>query len=149
MADNKHSEDFQYIIRVSNTDLDGEKKIIDSLRKIRGVSFMFANAVCVAAGVNKNQQAGTLDEKDVKKIQEVVSNPQQAGIPSWMFNRRNDYETGQDNHLIVNDLLIAHEDDTKRLKKMKSYRGLRLQAGLPVRGQRTQSNFRKGKGKKR
>lgn len=110
---------------------------------------MFANAICVAAGVDKNQQAGTLNEKQIKRLQEVVNNPQEANIPSWLYNRRRDYETGENMHLVVNDLLITREDDLKRLKKSKSYRGLRLQAGLPVRGQRTQSNFRKSKGKKR
>jgi small subunit ribosomal protein S13 len=149
MANQERSEDFQYIIRVSNTDLDGEKKIVDSLRKIKGVSFMFANALCTVAGVEKNALTGELQEPQIKAIQKAVDNPGEAGVPSWLVNRRRDYETGEDKHVIVNDLIIAHEDDMKRLKKIKTYRGLRLQAGLPVRGQRTKSNFRSNKGKKR
>ena len=42
---------------------------------------------------------------------------------------------------------FAEETDIKRMKKTRSYRGVRHGMGLPVRGQRTKSNFRKNKGK--
>lgn len=148
MAEQQHDENFNYIIRVANTDLDGQKKIIDSLRKIRGINFMFANAICVEAKVDPMSMTGKLSDEQIKQIQDVVADPTATNIPSWLLNRRKDYQTGEDQHLIVNDLLIANEDDKKRLKKIKTYRGLRLQAGLPVRGQRTKSNFRSNKGKK-
>ena len=45
--------------------------------------------------------------------------------------------------MLTNDLDIQKEFDIKRLKKIKSYRGLRHAQGLPVRGQRTRSHFRK------
>jgi small subunit ribosomal protein S13 len=44
-------------------------------------------------------------------------------------------------------LKFAKENDVKMMKKIKSYRGLRHQWSLPVRGQRTKSNFRRNKGK--
>ena len=59
-----------------------------------------------------------------------------------MLNRRKDLETGEDKHLLGTDLMIAKDNDLKLLKKTKSYIGLRHQRRLPVRGQRTQSNFR-------
>lgn len=151
MADqeNQKSDDFRYIIRVSNTDLQGEKKIVDALRKVKGVSFMFANAICQAAGVKRQAQTGLLKDADIKKIQAAIDDPEKAGIPSWVRNRRHDYETGEDKHVVTNDLIITHEDDIKRLKKIKSYRGIRHTNNLPSRGQRTKSNFRTNKGKKR
>jgi len=48
---------------------------------------------------------------------------------------------------LVGDLKFTKENDIKLLKKVKSYRGMRHALGLPVRGQRTKSNFRRNKGK--
>ena len=45
------------------------------------------------------------------------------------------------------DLELARDFDIKRLKKIKSYRGIRHVAGLPTKGQRTRANFRKNKKK--
>lgn len=143
------SENFNYIVRVSNTDLDGEKKIVDALRKIKGVSFMYASAACNAAGIDRTEQTGLLSDKDIKKIQTVLDDPAEAGVPAWLLNRRKDYETGEDKHNLTNELIITHEDDIKRLKKIRAYRGVRHTNDLPVRGQRTKSNFRSNKGKKR
>ena len=60
-------------------------------------------------------------------------------------NRRKDYETGDSIHGYGSDLDFLQMNDKKRLQKAKSYRGLRYHARLPVRGQRTKSNFRRGK----
>ena len=142
-------QEFKHIVRVSNTDLMGEKVIVDALRKVKGVSFMFANATCKLAGVERYKRAGDLSDAEVAKLQAVLDNPVKAGIPEWMLNRRKDYETGEDKHLLVNDLTFTKDNDIKRLKKIKSYRGVRHQAKLPVRGQRTRSNFRPNKGKRK
>jgi len=64
-----------------------------------------------------------------------------------MLNRRKDYETGEDKHLLSSDLAFTKDNDIKMLKKIKSYKGMRHAFGLPVRGQRTRSNFRRNKGK--
>ena len=88
-----------------------------------------------------------LSDEEAKRLDEVVQNPQKYDIPSWLINRRKDPETGEDQHLLMGDLQFAKENDIKMLKKIKSYKGLRHQWGLTVRGQRTKSNFRKNKGK--
>ena len=64
-----------------------------------------------------------------------------------MVNRRNDYDTGQNKHLLTGDLQFTVENDIKMMKKMKCYKGVRHILGQPVRGQRTRSNFRRNKGK--
>ena len=50
-------------------------------------------------------------------------------------------------HLLTGNLTFYKENDIKRMKKIKSLKGMRHQKGLPVRGQRTKSHFRKNKGK--
>lgn len=138
--------DTKYIVRVFNTDLDGKKKLYLGLQKIKGVSFSFANAICHIAQIDKNQIVGRLNEQQVAKLNAVLSNPSQ--VPTWMFNRRKDVETGNDVHMFTGDLVYVNEMDVKRMKQIKSYRGLRHSWGLTVRGQRTKSNHRRTKAKK-
>jgi small subunit ribosomal protein S13 len=64
-----------------------------------------------------------------------------------MLNRKKDPEDNLDRHLIGSSLTFTQDNDIKMLKKIKSYKGLRQSLGLPARGQRTKSNFRKNKGK--
>lgn len=135
------------LVRLANTDLNGDKAIFQALRKIKGISFMYSNAVCFMAGIDRHMKAGELTEAQIKKTEEIMKNPERFGCPKWMLNRKKDPETGQDMHLIMTDLEFAQEMDVKMMKKVKSYKGLRHQWGLPVRGQRTRSNFRKNKGK--
>lgn len=143
----KQDENFRHIIRVSNTDLKGEKQLHMALHKIKGISFMFSNFICHSANVDPNKKAGSLTEEEISRLEDVIKNPAKYNCPTWMLNRRKDYETGQDMHLINTDLDLAKDADIKRMKKVKSYKGLRHTWGLPVRGQRTKSNFRRNKGK--
>ena len=64
-----------------------------------------------------------------------------------MLNRQNDFESGEDKHLTGSNLELRKEFDIKRLKKIKSYKGLRHSSNLPMRGQRTKSNFRRNRRK--
>ena len=75
------------------------------------------------------------------------NDPLKYNAPSWILNRRKNYEDGKDYHIITGNLSFAEENDVKKLKKIRSYRGVRHGMGLPVRGQRTKSNFRRNKGK--
>lgn len=143
----KADENFKYFIRVANTDLNGSKQIMYALRKIKGVGYMFSNIVCTLAGVDKSTKSGTLTDEQIKKLDDVINNPSRFNIPSWMFNRRKDYDDGKDYHLITGNLSFAQDNDIKKMKKTRSYKGIRHGMGLPVRGQRTKSNFRKNKGK--
>ena len=143
----KEKENFRYFVRIANTDLDGNKPIFNALRKIKGVSFMFSNMICNLAGIDKMTKAGYLSDEEIKKLDDILNNPLKYNAPSWMLNRRKDYETQADRHLVGVDLKLSKQEDIKRLQKTKSYRGLRHAWKLPVRGQRTRSNFRPNKGK--
>ncbi|MFH1916824.1 MAG: 30S ribosomal protein S13 [Nanoarchaeota archaeon] len=139
--------DYRHLVRVAATDLDGKKHLMYALTKIKGIKHMYANAICTAAGISKRKKTGDLTESEVAALEKVIANPAQFSLPIWLFNRRSDPETGEDKHLITSDLGFAKDMDMKLMKKTKSYKGLRHQWGLPVRGQRTKSNFRRNKGK--
>ena len=139
--------EIRHLVRIANTDLDGEKKLLFALRRIKGVNTMMANALCKITGYDPDKKVGELKKEEITKIEDILSTPIKNGIPVWMLNRRKDPETGSTTHLISNDLIFTRNNDIKRLKKIRSYRGTRHQHGLPSRGQRTKSNFRKNKGK--
>jgi small subunit ribosomal protein S13 len=132
------------IVRILSEDIEGKMTVYAGLTKIKGVSWSMANAVCKALKFDKNKKVGSLTPEEIKKISEFIKNPK---IPLYVLNRRKDFETGQDKHLTGSDLELQKEFDIKRLKKIKSYRGLRHSVGLPTRGQRTRSNFRKNRSK--
>ncbi|HII69144.1 TPA: 30S ribosomal protein S13 [Candidatus Woesearchaeota archaeon] len=135
------------LVRIANTDIEGRTPIYKGLTQIRGVSFMLSHAICRLGGIPLEIQAGTLDEQQMAKLDEIIKDPLRAGVPSWMANRRKDPESGEDKHLTRGQQNFATENDLKMMMKTKSYKGIRHHAGKPVRGQRTKSNFRKNKGK--
>ena len=139
--------ELKYIVRIAQTDLDGKKALRVALKKIKGVSYMCANAICNLANIDPATKAGAFSDEQTKKLDEVAKTLYKLGLPSWMLNRRRDPITGEDTHLITSTLQFTKENDIKMMKKMKSYKGIRHIAGLPVRGQKTRSNFRKNKGK--
>jgi small subunit ribosomal protein S13 len=132
------------MIRILSEDIEGGMTVYAGLTKIKGISWSLANAICKVLKIDKNRKIGSLTDAEVKKISDFIKNPQ---IPPFIFNRRFDFETGKDKHLTGTNLELQKEFDIKRLKKIKSYRGIRHSAGLPVRGQRTRSHFRKNKAK--
>lgn len=138
-------KELKLVIRVVGTDLDGEKKIIRALKKIKGISHTMGKAICTASGFDPNAKLGSLSEIDIVKLEEIIKDPAKFGIPSYLVNRRRDLETGKDLHLASSDLDIAKKFDIKRMIDIKSYKGVRHMYGLPVRGQRTRSSFRKGR----
>ena len=143
----EQKQELKYFVRVANTDLDGNKPINHALTKIKGLSFMFSNAVLSTAGIENTKKAGYLSENEVSRIDEIIKEPSKFKIPSWLFNRKSDPEDGTDKHLVSTALAFTQDNDIKMMKKIKSYKGIRHMLGLPVRGQRTKSNFRKNKGK--
>ena len=139
--------EIKQIIRIANVDVDGERAIYHQLTKIKGVGTSYSNMICNLLGGQKDKKVGELTESELAKIKAAVENHEKINAPAWMLNRRNDPETGKNAHIITNDLKFIQDNDIKLMKKIKSYKGVRHASGLPVRGQRTKSNFRKNKGK--
>lgn len=133
------------IVRVMGADLDGSKPLRRSLTKIKGISHSFCKAVCYASGYDPDMKLGSLTESDIQKLENVIRNPIKFGIYNWFLNRRKDTDTGQDLHLSGPDLEVVRRFDIQKMIDMKSYKGIRHMLGLPVRGQRTRSGFRKGR----
>jgi len=130
--------EFKKIIRVGESDLDGNHRLEHALSHIRGVSWSYAHAIRNVLGF-PNKKLADVSEEEMTKIKEVLVNPTKYGIPVWMLNRRNDLISGKNMHLLSSDLVLAGKMDVKFLKTIKTYRGIRHSFNYKVRGQRTRS----------
>ncbi len=134
----------QNIIRLVETNIDSNKAVEVAIRSIDGVSFMLSEAISRKTGLHGKKLSG-LSESELKSLEDAIINPEKAGIPVWMLNRRKEPLTAKNRHLVASQLDFTHKMDINELKKMKCYKGIRHIQGQPVRGQRTRSSFRKGK----
>jgi len=138
------SEQFKYIVRLFGQDVDGTMKVPYALAMIKGIGYNTAMAITHNLGIDRNKRLGELTEAELNKIEEYLKDKKIPDVPAWMYNRRKDYETGLDLHLVTNDLIFYVRNDIEREKKTKSWRGVRHALGLKVRGQRTRTTGRTG-----
>merc|ERR1711959_355347 len=105
------SDDFQHILRVLNTNVDGRQKVQYALTSIKGVGRRFANIICKKAEVDLNKRAGELTPDEVERVVTIIQNPRQFKVPDWMLNRKKDYKTGKFSQVVANNLDMKLRDD--------------------------------------
>merc|ERR1712138_5050 len=130
--------EFQHILRVYNTNIDGRHKVPFAITAIRGIGRRFANIICKKAEIDPNKRAGELGPDEIEKIVTIINRPLQF-IPPWMVNRTKDIKDGKTTHVCANNLDSKLRDSLERLWKIKAHWGLR------VRGQKTCTTGRKGR----
>lgn len=114
--------------RLLGVDIPGKKKLPYALRYIYGLGLKRAQIIVEQVGLDADSRADTLSEDQLNKISEAII---------------------QNNFVVEGDLRREVNANIRRLEAIKSYRGLRHRRGLPVRGQRTQTNARTRKGGKK
>jgi small subunit ribosomal protein S13 len=113
--------------RIAGSDLPRNKRGIISLTYIYGVGSSSAKAILEKAGIDENTKVEEWTDDNIKTISRIIAD---------------DYKTeGQ--------LRSEIQMNIKRLMDIACYRGLRHRKGLPLRGQRTQTNARTRKGKRK
>ena len=136
--------EFRDLVRIADSDVDGNMSIFMAMTTVKGDYFMLANAICNVLKLNKTEKSGNFSQEEIDKIEEVMRDPAKYGIPQWLFNRRKDMETGEDKHVITSDLTLQNQMDIKFMRKIRSYKGIRHSKGSKkVRGQRTRSSGRR------
>jgi len=135
---------FKYIVRIAGVDIDGNLKLPYGLALIKGIGYTTAIAVIRMLGLDPNKKIGFLTEDEIRRLDEVLRDITKLGLPKWLYNRRKDYETGNDMHLIGNELIYYARRDIEREIKIGSWRGIRHKLGYKVRGQRTRTTGRLG-----
>ncbi|MCJ1293213.1 hypothetical protein MMC34_004766 [Xylographa carneopallida] len=136
---------FQFILRLLNTNVDGKQKIMYALTKIKGVGRRYSNLVCKKADVDLNKRAGEITSEELERIVTIIQNPTQYKIPTWFLNRQRDIVDGKDTQVLANGMDSKLREDLERLKKIRAHRGLRHYWGLRVRGQHSKTTGRRGR----
>ena len=113
--------------RIAGVDLPRRKRIDIALTYIYGVGRTLAKEIVERADVGGATRTDDLTEAEIRRIREVID----AG------------------YKVEGDLRRQTQMDIKRLRDLGSYRGLRHRRNLPVRGQRTQTNARTRRGRRR
>ena len=141
--DEEESPDFKFLVRVSNTDIDGHMPIYLALPMVKGVGRRVSIRVIDHLGLDRFKRIGDHSDDEIVKIQTTIDGIHEV-LPAWMMNRQKDFDTGNDVHLISTEVQVARRDDINRMKKIRAYKGIRHERGHKVRGQRLKSNGRTG-----
>ncbi|MEM2909681.1 MAG: 30S ribosomal protein S13 [Nitrososphaerota archaeon] len=137
------SGEFRYVVRILGTDIDGSLKLPYALAKVKGIGTNLSYIIARVLGLDPETRIGYLTEQQLQRIEAVVKNPLEHGIPDWMINR-NSPALVEKKHLLGADLDFAIKEDIRREITIKSWRGVRHSLGLKVRGQRTRTTGRTG-----
>lgn len=113
--------------RVIGIDIPDNKRLEVSLTYIYGVGRKLANQIIEKLGLNKDMRARELNEDQVARLNAILASE----------------------YVVEGDLRRQIQNNIKRLIGIHCYRGMRHRIGLPVRGQRTRTNARTRKGKRK
>ena len=114
--------------RLLGVEIPNEKRIEASLPYIYGIGPVTARKILGQAGIDPNLRTGELSDDQLGAIAQAING---IGI------------------MIEGDLRRELQSNLKRLSSINCYRGIRHRKGLPVRGQRTSTNARTRKGKRK
>jgi small subunit ribosomal protein S13 len=139
----KKDENFRYIVRLVNTDVDGNKDVVIGLTSVKGVGLRTAEVISKMAGVPRSAKMGDLPEEKTSELEKLITEYSEK-VPHWMVNRQSDWSTGADLHLVGVEVDLYKRDDVNLMKMIRCYKGIRHESGQKVRGQRSRSNGRSG-----
>jgi small subunit ribosomal protein S13 len=113
--------------RVIGIDIPPNKRLEIALTYVYGIGPTLSNQIIEKLGFNKNMRAGELNEEQIGQLNAVLTSE----------------------YIVEGDLRRMIQNNIKRLIGIHCYRGMRHRLGLPVRGQRTRTNARTRKGKRK
>jgi small subunit ribosomal protein S13 len=137
--------EFKHIVRLHGTNIEGKKMLPYAICDVKGIGIRIARTIIAKLGLDPEERIGEVSDLDVRELEGALEEPSSIGVPEWMLNRRKDYRTGEDIHLITSELTMRENDDIELMKDTRSWKGVRHSLGLKVRGQRTKSTARRGK----
>jgi small subunit ribosomal protein S13 len=113
--------------RLVGVDIPGDKRTIVALTYIYGIGETSAKVICDVLDIDPDKRSRDLTEDELSRIASYVDK----------------------NFIVEGELRRLEASNIARLRQINCYRGIRHRRGLPVRGQRTRTNARTRKGKKR
>ncbi len=144
----KEKENFRGIVRIVGKDLQGQTQVKNALRHIPGIghtlSASLTRIVLGKSDFKGDELVGNLTDEQLKSFEDIIKNPMNHGVPTFLLNRPIDPESGKPMHRVMSDLKFSVKTDIEKHVDMRSYRGWRHQMGQKTRGQRTRSTGRSG-----
>ncbi len=144
----KEKENFRGIIRIVGKDMPGQTTVKNSLRKIPGIGHNLSQSltriVLSKSDFAGDELVGNLTDEQLKSFEDIIKNPMNHGVPTFLLNRPIDPESGLPMHRVMADLKFSVKQDIDKHVDMRSYRGWRHQMGQKTRGQHTRSTGRSG-----
>ena len=113
--------------RIVGIDIPNEKRIVVSLQYIHGIGNTSSQRILGEVGIDFNTRARDLTEDELSRLGGLI----------------------EKEYVVEGRLRRQVNQNIQRLREIKCYKGVRHRKGLPVRGQRTQTNARTRKGKKK
>ncbi len=113
--------------RIAGVDIPRDKRVDVSLRYIFGIGISVASQICTHTTVSGETKVRDLTDDEISRIREYIDR----------------------NYIVEGELRKQVRQNIQRLVEINSYRGIRHRRGLPVRGQRTQTNARTKRGIRR
>jgi len=113
--------------RIAGVDLPRDKRLEVALTYIYGIGRSTAKDICEKSGVSGDTRMRDITEEEVAKLRDVIER----------------------DYTIEGDKRREVQSNIQRLVEIGTYRGMRHRRGLPVRGQRTRTNARTRKGKRK
>ncbi|KAL6078044.1 hypothetical protein STEG23_004480 [Scotinomys teguina] len=117
------------ILRVLNTNINGQRKTAFAITAVKGVGRRFAHVVLRKADIDLTKRAGELTEDEAEHVITIMQNPGQYKNPDWFLNTKKDRKYSQ---VLANCLDNELHEDLESLKRIRAHRGLRHFWGLPV-----------------
>lgn len=144
----EEKEGFRGIVRIAGKDMKGEIHLRRALLRVRGISHSLSVSACAALqselGIAPNTKVGELTDDQIEKIDKILFTLQDHKLPQFLLNRRTDFDSGKNKHVIMNDLIFSLTQDIEKEKKSYTWRGYRHAYGQKVRGQKTRNTGRQG-----
>jgi small subunit ribosomal protein S13 len=112
--------------RIAGVNIPDNKQVAYSLAYINGIGIPLAKKICKQVNIKPGAKISELSMTEMERIREVIDK----------------------NYKVEGDLKMEIAQNIKRLKSIGTFRGIRHQKNLPVRGQRTKTNARTKRGKK-
>ena len=136
-------DDFSYILRMADSDIDGLRPIAVGLTSIKGIGMRTSQQICRLADLDGKKLGNHLSDDEQDRLRSSIDD-YATTVPWWLVNRQRDLETNEDAHIVATEVKLTRDDDVTRIAGVKAYRGIRHRTGHKVRGQRLRSNGRKG-----
>ena len=107
-------DDFSYILRIADSDIDGLRPIAIGITSVKGIGMRTSQQICRLAGVDGNTLGGHLSDDEQDRLRNSIDD-YATTVPWWLVNRQRDVGTNEDAHIVATEVKMTRDDDVARI----------------------------------